>query len=167
MTRTIRRRRRRRRQRRRQQQQQRIRQQLSRQKDKKYNKDDDDNNDDNDDNDDDDDDNDDDDNDEKDRAFHRNEKSTLLFDCHVRTWRVAELNRMQWFVDRAYRYVWKRGNDAEGEEEHGRRPAGVEGNVDSVEGRNQSPKGIIWSAVPLPCLFAIVKYQGMAVQWPY
>ena len=38
-------------------------------------------------------------------------ESTMLFDCHVRTWRVAELRRMQSFVDRCYRYVWRRGNE--------------------------------------------------------
>ena len=32
-------------------------------------------------------------------------------DCQVRTWRVSELNRMQRFMDRAYRYVWRKGNE--------------------------------------------------------
>ena len=38
-------------------------------------------------------------------------ESTLLFDCHVRTWRVSEVNRLQKQVDRAYRSVWCRGNE--------------------------------------------------------
>ena len=36
--------------------------------------------------------------------------STILFDCHVRTWRVGELKRLQQLMDRAYRYVWSRKN---------------------------------------------------------
>ena len=35
-------------------------------------------------------------------------ESTLLFDCQVRVWYVGELNRMQRFMDRIYRYVWSR-----------------------------------------------------------
>ena len=31
-------------------------------------------------------------------------------------------------------------------------------------GYNQSPKGIIWSAVPLPCFFAVVRSQRIAGQ---
>ena len=31
---------------------------------------------------------------------------------------------------------------------------------------NQLPKGIIWSAVPLPCFFAVWKLQRVAGQWP-
>ena len=38
-------------------------------------------------------------------------ESTLLFDCHVRTWRISEINRLQRQVDRAYRSVWSRGNE--------------------------------------------------------
>ena len=36
--------------------------------------------------------------------------STLLFDCHVRTWKVNEMRRMQRFLDRCYRYVWSKKN---------------------------------------------------------
>ena len=36
--------------------------------------------------------------------------STILFDCHIRTWRVGEMKRLQKFMDRAYRYVWSRKN---------------------------------------------------------
>ena len=32
--------------------------------------------------------------------------------------------------------------------------------------KNQSPKGIIWSAVPLPCFFAVLKSQRVAGQRP-
>ena len=35
-------------------------------------------------------------------------ESSLLFDCQVRVWQVRELNRMQRFMDRIYRYVWSR-----------------------------------------------------------
>ena len=38
-------------------------------------------------------------------------ESTLLFDCHVRTWRVAELRKMQSFMDRCFRFVWRKGNE--------------------------------------------------------
>ena len=38
-------------------------------------------------------------------------ESTLLFDCHVRTWRISEINRLQKQVDRAYRSVWSSGNE--------------------------------------------------------
>ena len=34
--------------------------------------------------------------------------STILFDCHVRTWRVGELKKLQQLMDRAYRFVWSR-----------------------------------------------------------
>ena len=37
-------------------------------------------------------------------------ESALLFDCHTRTWQVGELNRLQRFVDKAYRFVWSRKN---------------------------------------------------------
>ena len=39
-------------------------------------------------------------------------ESSLLFDCQVRTWTVGEIKRMQKFVDKAYRYVWRRGDRA-------------------------------------------------------
>ena len=37
-------------------------------------------------------------------------ESSLLFDCQARTWQVGEMRRLQSFMDRAYRYVWSRGN---------------------------------------------------------
>ena len=40
------------------------------------------------------------------RLVQASVESSILFDCHVRTWRVKEIKRMQSFVDRAYRYVW-------------------------------------------------------------
>ena len=33
-------------------------------------------------------------------------ESSMLFDCQARTWKVAEIQKMQKLVDRAYRYVW-------------------------------------------------------------
>ena len=39
-------------------------------------------------------------------------ESSLLFDCQVRTWTVGEIKRMQKFVDKAYRYVWRRRDRA-------------------------------------------------------
>ena len=38
-------------------------------------------------------------------------ESSLLFDCQVRTWQTGEINRLQKQVDRAYRYIWRRGNE--------------------------------------------------------
>ena len=35
-------------------------------------------------------------------------ETSLLFDCQIRVWYVKELNRMQRFMDRIYRYVWSR-----------------------------------------------------------
>ena len=35
-------------------------------------------------------------------------ESALLFDCQVRVWYVREMNRLQKFMDRIYRYVWSR-----------------------------------------------------------
>ena len=37
-------------------------------------------------------------------------ESSMLFDCQARTWKVKEIKKMQSVVDRAYRYVWARGN---------------------------------------------------------
>ena len=34
------------------------------------------------------------------------------------------------------------------------------------EKKNQSPTGLIWSAVPLPCYYNVVKSQNVAGQWP-
>ena len=36
-------------------------------------------------------------------------ESTMLFDCHVRTWQAGELKKLQKVADRAYRYVWGNG----------------------------------------------------------
>ena len=38
-------------------------------------------------------------------------ESSLLFDCQARTWQVGEISKLQSFIDRAYRYVWSRGNE--------------------------------------------------------
>ena len=35
-------------------------------------------------------------------------ESALLFDCQVRVWQVKEINRLQRFMDRIWRYVWSR-----------------------------------------------------------
>ena len=33
-------------------------------------------------------------------------ESSMLFDCQARTWKLAEIRKMQSLVDRAYRYIW-------------------------------------------------------------
>ena len=40
------------------------------------------------------------------------------------------------------------------------------GSEKSLQGSNQSPKGIMRSAVPLPCFFDVVKTQKVAGQRP-
>ena len=35
-------------------------------------------------------------------------ETALLFDCQVRVWYVREVNRLQRFMDRIYRYIWSR-----------------------------------------------------------
>ena len=37
-------------------------------------------------------------------------ESTLLFDCQARTWYVGEIDRLQRFIDNAYRYIWSNKN---------------------------------------------------------
>ena len=45
------------------------------------------------------------------RIVEASVESTMLFDCHVRTWRQSEIKRMQKQADRAYRSVWSRGTE--------------------------------------------------------
>ena len=35
-------------------------------------------------------------------------ENALLFDCQVRVWQVREMNRLQKFMDRVWRYIWSR-----------------------------------------------------------
>ena len=37
-------------------------------------------------------------------------ESTMLFDCHVRTWQLRDIKKLQSSVDRMYRYIWSRKN---------------------------------------------------------
>ena len=37
-------------------------------------------------------------------------ESTMLFDCHVRTWQLRDIKKLQSCVDRMYRYIWSRKN---------------------------------------------------------
>ena len=39
-------------------------------------------------------------------------RSTLLFNCQVRTWLVSEINKIYTKVDKCYRYVWSSKNQA-------------------------------------------------------
>ena len=44
------------------------------------------------------------------RIVETSVESTMLFDCHVRTWRVGEIKRLQQVADKAYRYIWSSKN---------------------------------------------------------
>ena len=37
-------------------------------------------------------------------------ESTMLYNCHARSWRVGEINRLQTTVDNCYRYIWSTKN---------------------------------------------------------
>ena len=39
-------------------------------------------------------------------------ESTMLFDCHVRTWRKGEIKKLQSFADKCYRHIWAKKNMA-------------------------------------------------------
>ena len=45
------------------------------------------------------------------RVVEASVESSLLFDSQARVWNTGEINRLQKQVDRAYRYVWSRGNE--------------------------------------------------------
>ena len=37
-------------------------------------------------------------------------ESSVLFDCTVKPWNIAEINKLQRVVDEAYRYIWSKKN---------------------------------------------------------
>ena len=38
-------------------------------------------------------------------------ESSVLFDCAVRPWNIAELSKLQRVLDEAYRYIWSKKNN--------------------------------------------------------
>ena len=45
------------------------------------------------------------------RVVEASVESSLLFDCQARSLTPGEINRLQKYVDKAYRYIWRRGNE--------------------------------------------------------
>ena len=45
------------------------------------------------------------------RVVEASVESSLLFDSQARVWMTGEIKRLQQQVDKAYRYVWSRGNE--------------------------------------------------------
>ena len=37
-------------------------------------------------------------------------ESSVLFDCTVRPWNIAEISKLQRVLDEAYRYIWSKKN---------------------------------------------------------
>ena len=62
-------------------------------------------------------------------------------------------------------YMDRQIKEGEEEREEGDKEGGDEEGGEEEE-ENQSPKGIKWSAVPLPCSTFSLVFMGQAGQWP-